>query len=279
MNRAPRNFNMHISTPITFIAAVSDRKILENNLLASDCLRAPHPHQILVQEGFRSSAAAYNAGIDQSVNDLLVFSHQDIIFPQPWLGDLERSLQLLETTDPNWGVLGCYGVTGDNQPRGHIYSHGHGILQGPCDPPQTVQTLDEIVLILRKSSGLRFDDTLPDFHMYGVDICMRAAKQGRKSYAIDAFCIHNSTFNLVLPKGFYDCYRHIQQTWSEFLPIQTSCVRITRFGIPMYERRASEFYLRYFRHKKIGAVRTTDVPRLLDTVQALQKQVNLPGAG
>jgi len=265
--------------PITFVAAVSDRKVFADNFLASDCLREPHIHQVLVQEGFRSSSTAYNDAMDRSVNDLMVFAHQDIIFPSTWLADLERSLLLLEATDPNWGVLGCYGVTRENEGRGQIYSHGLGILHGPCDPPAPVQTLDEIVLILRKSSGLRFDEGLPDFHMYGVDICMQAAKHGRKSYAIRAFCIHNTTFNLVLGKGFYECYQHIQRTWRESLPIQTTCVRITKSGLPMYERRAREFYLRHVRHKKTGAIRTTDVRQLLDKVQALQKQVNLPGVG
>jgi len=56
----------------------------------------------------------------------------------------------------------------------------------------TVQTLDEIVLIFRRDSGLSFDETLPHFHFYGTDICMRAAEQGRQCYAISAFCVHNT---------------------------------------------------------------------------------------
>ena len=100
-----------------------------------------------------------------------------MIFPEFWLLDLQRALDSLQQTDPEWGVLGCYGVTLD-EGRGYIYSGGLGVMGKPTDRPGPVQTLDEIVLILRKSSGLRFDDRLPHFHFYGADICMTAAARG-----------------------------------------------------------------------------------------------------
>jgi hypothetical protein len=257
---------------LTFAVATNNREILEKNLLASPCFKEPHSHQILAQEGYPSAVQAYNNAIDRSVNDLIVFSHQDILFPESWLTDLEKALAYLESADPNWGVLGCYGRTRDDGDRGYIYSLGLGVLGGPFETPAEIQTLDEIVLIVKKSSGLRFDDSLPDFHMYGTDICMAAAKRGMKSYAIPAFCVHNTTFNLVLPRAFYDCYKHVQRTWSESLPIQTTCIRITKAGLPMYERRLHEFYLRHIRHKRVGATRATDVHQLLESVRATQQE-------
>ncbi len=236
--------------PITFVVSVNDREIFENNFIVSPCLRKPHPHQILVQEGFRSAAASYNEAIDRSINDLMVFAHQDIILTAAWLSDLERSLRLLELTDPNWGVLGCYGVTSDSEGRGYIYSPWRGIAGCPFEYPVEIKVLDEIVLILRKSSGLRFDKDLPYFHLYGTDICCRAAKKGKKSYAISTLCAHNARDYVVLPKEFYACYRHIKKTWRDFLPIQTTCIRITAFDVPMYTRRLRELYLRHVRHKR-----------------------------
>ena len=260
-----------MSRRITLVAAVNSREILEKNLLASPCLQSPHPHQILVQEGFSSASKAYNDAIGKSRNDLIVFAHQDIILPNLWLDDLEKALAHLEASDPNWGVLGCYGETLENGGRGYIYSSGRGILGKPFELPAPINTLDEIVLILRKSSGLRFDDTLPSFHMYGADICMAAAKRGLRNYAISAFCIHNTVFNLVLPKEFYDCYKHVQRSRKEFLPIQTTCVRITRFGMPMYKRMLQEFYLRHIRHKRIEAGRESDARQLLEMVSTAQQ--------
>jgi hypothetical protein len=256
---------------ITFVSAVSNREILSSNLLASPCFVTPYSHQILLQEGYRSAAEAYNDAIDRSKNDLMVFMHQDLILPESWLSQLNLALDILDRDDPNWGVLGCYGETRDDGGRGYIYSSGRGILGKPFDQPQRVQTLDEIVLIIRKSSGIRFDQALPHFHMYGADICMKAQKMGRRNYAISAFCIHNTIFNLVLPNEFYESYRHLKRTWREFLPIQTTCVRVTQFDVHMLRRRMQELYLRYIRHKEIAAARLKDGKQLLDTVHEVNR--------
>jgi hypothetical protein len=131
-----------------------------------------------------------------------------------------------------------------------------------------IQTLDEVVLIFRRSSGLRFDDHLPHFHLYGADLCLRAAKTGLKTYAIPAFCIHNTNQYLVLPKEFYECCRHIKRRWKDQLPIQTTCVRITRFNRFIYSRRLQEAYLRYVCHKGFIAPRVKDVSQLLQQAAA-----------
>jgi hypothetical protein len=254
---------------ITFVVAVRSRgEVLENNLLASPCFRVSNDHQILVQENFRSAAKAYNDAIDKSVNDLIVFCHQDIFLPESWLPDLRHALACLETDDPGWGVLGSYGETRDDNGRGYVYSSGIGIMGKPFEHPAPIQTLDEIVLILRKSSGLRFDESLPHFHLYGTDICLRAAKRGMKSYAISAFCIHNTCQNLVLAPEFYECCRHIKKVWKDSLPIRATCMTITRFNLPLYRKRIQETYQRYIRRREIGGTRVSDVRRLLETQPA-----------
>jgi hypothetical protein len=259
-----------IQNPITFVAAVNSRGVLENNLLASPCLRKPHPHQIIIQEGYSSAAKAYNDAIGKSQNDLLVFVHQDVIFPDPWLSQLWAALNVLESDDPNWGVLGCGGTDGDGVGRGHLYSSGLGVLGEPFERPTPIRVLDEIVLILRKSSGLRFDDALPHFHLYGTDICLRAEGVGRENYVIPAFCIHNTHQGLVLPDEFYQCCNHIRRVWKDSLPIQTPCIRVTRSNLPVYSRRLLELYLRYVRRKAVDVdgTRVNDVPQLIEALSA-----------
>jgi glycosyltransferase involved in cell wall biosynthesis len=249
---------------ITFAVAVNNRALFENNFLASPCFPGPHQHQILVQEGFNSASKAYNDAIEKSLNDLIIFCHQDILLPENWLLQLDRALDYLQTTDPGWGVLGPYGKTQDGRGWGHVYSSGRNVIGEPLRQPVPVQTLDEIVLILRKSSGLRFDDHLPHFHFYGADICLRAAKMGMKSYAISAFCIHNTHQPLVLPREFYECCKHFKRAWKAYLPIQTTCIRITRFNLPLHTRRLREVYLRYIRRKLFGGTRTRDPQELLE---------------
>jgi hypothetical protein len=226
--------------PLTFAVATNSREMLEKNLLASPIFRGGHPHQILVQEGFTSAAAAYNDAIERSANDLMVFLHQDMYLAESWLVDLQKTLEKLNADEPNWGVLGCSGQSHDNRNRGYIYSHGLGIIGEPFEQPALVQTLDEIVLIFRKSSGLRFDPAFPSFHMYGADICLTAASRGMNSYAIPAFCIHNTQWGPVLPKEFYECYRILKRKWKDSLPVYTTCIEVTGLALPMYRRRLKE---------------------------------------
>jgi hypothetical protein len=247
---------------VTFAIAVNDRKMFADNFMASPCFGRSHGHQILMQEGFVSASVAYNDALQHSDNDLVVFAHQDILLPSRWISDLHSATKCLDSFDPEWGVLGCYGMTDDGLERGYVYSNGQGVLGKPFGTPQAVQTLDEIVLIFRKSSKLKFDETFPHFHLYGADICLAAAKNGRKSYAISAFSIHNTQQNLVLPKEFYQCYRALKTKWKSSLPIYSTCINVTRFDMPMYERRVREVRLG-FANRKIGATRVADGRALL----------------
>ena len=262
-------------TSITFVVTVNNEAIFENNFRVSPCFVEGNPHQMLVQRGFKSAATAYNDAIARSASDLMVFAHQDIVFPRSWLPDLDRALRFLESTDPEWGVLGCYGETLNDNGRGYVYSPGRGILGKRFDEPAQVQTLDEIVLIIRKSSGLKFDQTLPHFHFYGTDICMAAAERGMKSYAISALCVHNSQQNLVLPKEFYQGYKHIKHRWGKFLPIQTTCARITRSNFHMYQKKLREVYLRNIRRKEVGARRVDDGREILRKLEDLYCETSM----
>jgi hypothetical protein len=260
---------MSAQTPVTFaVATYGTGEILAGNFLASPCLRAPHSHQIVVQKDYISAAKAYNAAIDRAENELLIFAHQDMIFPESWLSQLQLALDHLDRSDPGWGVLGCYGMTQQGQGRGYIYSPGRGIIGQPCESPMPIQTLDEIVLIFRKSSGLRFDDALPHFHLYGTDICLRAAKMGMKSYAISALCVHNAHQYVVLPREFYECCRHIRRAWKQALPIQTTCLCLTKFNFPMYGRRLREIRLQHIGRKAQVTPRMQDIPQLLKRARA-----------
>jgi Glycosyltransferase like family len=253
---------------ITFAVAVNNRAVFKTNFLASPCLRGVHDHEVLAQEGFISAAKAYNDAIDRSTNDLIVFVHQDIFLPETWLQQLNLALDWLRCSDPRWGVAGSYGKTVDGSGWGHVYSSGRGIIGKPLEQPVPVQTLDEIVLILRKSSGLRFDERIPHYHLYGSDICLSAAKRGMTSYAISAFCIHNTQQNLVLPKEFYECYRELKRIWMDQLPIQTTCIRVSRSDLPMYLRRVQESYLRHIRRKQIGAYRLDSIQTLCEHLES-----------
>lgn len=215
---------------VTFVVTKSgDPAIFARNFAASPGLEGIRPSRIIVQQGFASAATAYNDAIERAETDLIVFAHQDVYFPSDWLENLDRFLKMLDQTDPHWGVLGCSGINNRGLLAAYLYSTGLGIIGKPFDRPVAVDTLDEFILILRRSSGLRFDPTLPHFHFYGTDICLSARKKGKTCYAISAFSIHNTRYGPLAPE-FYTCYWHVKKKWKEFLPFQTTCIRVTRWN-------------------------------------------------
>lgn len=247
---------------ITFVIPVNSNEVYKRNFLASPLFCGNHSHQFLPQRNFSSATEAYNAGIDQAKNDLMIFAHQDMYFPELWLEDLAKALKYLDQRDPLWGVLGCFGVAKEKR-WGFLYDSGQRKMLGaPFEHPMEVQTIDEIVMIFRKSSGLRFNESLTHFHFYGTDICMAAADKGRKNYAISAFCIHNTNQIVYFPKEFYECYHRVKKIYKEYLPIYTSCIRISRFNIDVYKRRMRETYNRLVNKNKKPTFRTQD-PRIL----------------
>jgi hypothetical protein len=95
--------------------------------------------------------------------------------------------------------------------------------------------MDEVVIILDGRSGLRFDDDLPGFHLYGTDICLRAADAGLGAFAIHAPVVHNSRPNAqVFDRHYVAAYRYMQRRWRARLPLQTCVVPVTRTGWPLF---------------------------------------------
>lgn len=259
------------SPEITFVVSRSgDPSLFDRNFAASPGLKDIGADRIIVQQGFPSAAIAYNDAIENAQTDLMVFAHQDVYFPADWLADLNRSLAILENSDPHWGVLGCSGIKYRDIRAGYLHSVGLGILGNPFERPVPIDTLDEFILILRKSSGLRFDPTLPHFHFYGTDICMAAREQKRGCYAISAFSVHNTSYGHLAPE-FYRCYWHVKKRWRKYLPIQTTCIKVTQWNGELIYRR-----LKFFGLSLLGR-NMKPLPRLQDPQSVLPPVLDRPG--
>ena len=94
--------------------------------------------------------------------------------------------------------------------------------------PARVATLDELLLVVRRDSGLRFDPAL-GFHLYGADICLQARERGLAVVALAAPCHHNSR-SVGLPEAFFASAEVFARKWSHRLPVATPCVIIDRGG-------------------------------------------------
>lgn len=255
----------------TVAVAVNSRKTLERNLLASPALACPQSVEVLGMEGHPSAASAYNRALDESPSDTVVFVHQDVFLPGRWFEGVASAIDALDAAGARWGVLGAYGCRrGVAGGLGRIFTNGLGYHGVPIASPEPVETLDEIVLILRRSSGLRFDPRLPHFHMYGPDICLQARSAGFTNYAIPAFCVHNTRQLIDLPREFFEGYRYVKRKWRRYLPIYTSCMTITRFDTPLYWRELGRLAERLRGRRKVPVDRVEDPLSLIGDASALQ---------
>ena len=66
------------------------------------------------------------------------------------------------------------GVAMGAQRVGWVVDRGRELYERP-ELPARAATLDELLLVIRRDSPLRFDPSL-GFHMYGADICLQAAE-------------------------------------------------------------------------------------------------------
>ncbi len=248
---------------LTIVVAVNDFEVLRKNFYLSPGIKNDGSYQFIFKRNYRAASLAYNEAIEEAKNEIILFIHQDVYLPEQWFASLKRSLSYFEKKNINWGVLGCFGSRpGETDGIGRVYTTGWGTVGREINKPEPVQTLDEIVLVIRRSSGLQFDPTLPHFHLYGTDICISAREQGLIPYVIPAFCVHNTNQLLSLPTEFYECYRHIKKRWRKYLPIHTSCIRISRFNGDIHLRRIRELYVRLRHRDAVPAPRVED-PRSL----------------
>jgi Glycosyltransferase like family len=216
----------------TLISAVNNEAVLKSCLLNSS--EAQAASEVILQTGFSSAALAYNDAIRKAKTDVLVFAHQDVYLPEGWAARVEQALTALEQVDPNWAVLGIWGIDASGRGTGDVYctfSRRH--LGGMFEGVREVRCFDEVLLIIRKSSGVRFDEELKGFHFYGTDIALEAARQGKKCYALSAFCIHNTNGYKMLPLEFWKNYFFMRRKWKRVLPIQAPCAKVTFWCWPM----------------------------------------------
>jgi hypothetical protein len=218
---------------LAVVAAVNDEATLARNLAASPLIASGRAALTPIR-GARCASAAYNAGLDATDAPLVVFAHQDVWLPPAFEAGLAAATADLDQRDPAWAVLGVFGTTAAGRRVGRVWSSGIGRCVGePVDAPTPVVSVDELVIVLRRDAGLRFDPTLPHFHLYGTDIVQTALAAGRGAWAATLPVVHNSRYVPTLSGGFTDAYRHMRRKWRAALPIATPVTRITASGLDL----------------------------------------------
>jgi len=212
---------------ISVITCVNDFEMYESCVVSSFREKSENQDVELIPVDNTSSVwsapSAFNYGLKKANCEIVVFCHQDVIFPTNWLEKVIEQIIIVEKKYKNWAVLGTFGVSMDGKFIGSVIDpHGarhYGQL------PQKAQSLDEHCLIVRKDSGINFDEELGSFHFYGTDICLQSMAMGMTSFAIDACVRHLSPGKI--DAEFYKIVDKLCQKWRNrdcSLPIiETTC--------------------------------------------------------
>ncbi len=249
------------------IAAVNNQDILRRNLAASPIFQE-NPELLNTQVGAASAAQAYNNGLKNTEAEIVVFAHQDVYLPTGWETQLAQRVRELDQLDPSWAVAGPIGLGHNGALRGRVWSAGIGGDVGHGqDLPSMTTCLDELLIVLKRSSGLVFDANLPSFHLYGTDIVQTANRAHLGAYVIDAPVIHNSQPVKSLRGGYTDAYHYMQKKMAGLLPVPTLVVDITEDNslIERANKRDNWRYMRrqlsrYLKLLKLGQILPSRTP-------------------
>jgi len=213
------------------VAAVNSEQHMQRDLLASPTAIG----KIYAVRDAQTAGSAYNSGLDQCADSVVVLAHQDVYFPRGWEQRLIQAITQLERSAVPWAVIGVWGVQPDGQHVGRCWcSGGNQEHVGAIREPVEVASIDEIVIVLNQAAGLRFDENLPGFHLYATDIVLQAKQRGYKAFVIDAPVVHNSRPNpQVYDSHFFAAYRYMQKKWKDQLPVRTCTVPVTCWGWPL----------------------------------------------
>ena len=144
-----------------------------------------------------------------------------------------------------------YGISLASQHVGDVWSTSLGCrLGGPFPTPLPAQSFDELVIVMRRSAGLRFDEALPGFHLYGTDIVQTAKARGRGAYVAWLPVVHNDKFHGVLGADFTASYQYLWRKWRGSLPLRTPVLWVRWHG-------RSLDWLRWFAGQSIDKRRLT----------------------
>ena len=217
---AVESFRVTATGPdIDVAAAVNEDKVLATCLARSPDILSGDV-RLRTYVGYSTAGSAYNCALDESTAEYLVLVHQDVYLPGGFLENLRGQIERLNEADPAWAVAGSIGLDANETLHGQVWSSGlKRVIGNRVAQPVLSICLDELLLVVRKASGVRFDEDLPGFHMYGLDVIHTARSKGLSSYILDAPVIHHSRPVVTLNGGYHQAYRYMGAKWRNSLPI------------------------------------------------------------
>jgi len=228
INSYYKNLAVNKPEPMTFIVPVNNQRQLRDNFLSSPIFEDDHPHQLILLENESSAADAIDKGIKKSVNELIIYAHQDVYFPLGWDSLFIERVAQAKNIFSDAAMFGVYGASyknGKNIHAGTVLDR-HRYLDAKTPLPAKVDSVDELAFGFFKSEFPGTDCSL-GYHLYAADIACRYKDKKMSTIVVDALCFHNSAGGFSLPDNFYNSLSHIKNNWKKYFPMATCCITIT----------------------------------------------------
>ena len=217
---------------ISIVVASNDEEKLNSLLL--DSLRKQmnvNYEIIIINGGYKSASAAYNAGAEKANADYIMFVHQDIVFnSSKSLFDMLQYKSLLDSQYALLGVAGVYEgkdgtkhrlMTIQNGPEKKVWS------KYTFTDVEEIFSVDECAFIMKKDLFMKykFSDIGNTWHFYAVELCLHLKRDGYKIGVIPADLWHCSIGTL--NADFFMSARVVTQKYMNYFPkIYSTCITI-----------------------------------------------------
>jgi hypothetical protein len=180
--------------PISVV--ISTRKIDDEYVKHVERMFSHPKTEILVYEndGEMSLTQVYNKGLKESVNDIIVFMHDDLILETP---NMTPKIVKLFDKHPEYGIIGIagtdkltsgmwwqnrenmFGVVGHiHEGKRHVNHYSKGVFN---DVLKDVVIVDGLFFMVRKSLLKKeFNEQFEGFHFYDISFCVENQFEGVK---------------------------------------------------------------------------------------------------
>ena len=201
---------------VSYITCTHNKKIFQKCLFKSLILK--DDDELIVIENAKSIAEGYNTGTDQAKNKIKCFIHHDLIVTNPIL----LRMNLIAYCVEEIGMVGIIGSQTDAAPWwegqcvGSIVDSRNGILYFN-DGKEFCLHLDG--LMLATYQDVRFDESIPGFHLYDQDICKQMEKQNKRNFCvIDGYRMithfTNGPMDISQINGYAEAMEIYKQKWA-----------------------------------------------------------------
>lgn len=238
---------------------------LQKNI--AETIGVPHEFRVVRNEVERLGiCSAYNKAAVGAIGRVLCFIHEDVEMLTPYWG--RRVLAHLEQ-DPHLGLIGVAGAryksriptgwfSGDPQFDCANVHHGssrdsaqHVLMRPPAFAYQSrvpVAVLDGVWLCMPRTVWLehQFDEQLPGFHFYDIDISLRCTRSHQVAVIYDIDLLHFSLGNF--DDDWLKAALKFHESAGDQLPALCEVNREAEL-LRLMERRVTLFWVKFLRSK------------------------------